>query len=105
MTITLEQIRPDDQRHTSQLPRGEVCQNTVVLNVDGTRREFTVFVRADVLPSFDTSLVYGDALLEELLRFNQAALNTVLSTVGKYRRGGEVSLPTVLSSEASRVGT
>jgi hypothetical protein len=96
MQIVLEGIHSNDQRTVNEVARGEVLTQTVVLSVDGRPREFTVSVSANPLPKFDASIVAGDELLEELLRFEPAALNRLCSLVGKYRRGVPPSLPMLL---------
>lgn len=96
MKLQLEAIRSDDPRISTQLEKGEVVEHRVVIDVDGSPRTFSVFLEANVLPSLDASLVYGDALLEELLRFEPRALSTLYHSVGKYRRGAPPSLPLVL---------
>lgn len=101
MKVILESIRSDDGRATAELARDEIIEHRVELDVDGRRRTFVVFLRAGVLPSIDASLVYGDALLEELLRFEPEALNTLYSIVGKYRRGKATSFPLVLADTDS----
>jgi hypothetical protein len=96
MQIVLEEIRSNDQRTVNEVARGEVLTQTVLLSINGRPREFTVSVHANPLPSFDASVVAGDELLEELLRFEPAVLNRLCSLVGKYRRGVSPSLPTLL---------
>ena len=97
MKIVLKDIRCDDGRTTSDLAQDEIVEHAVALDVDGGHRTFSVFLRANVLPHLDASVVYGDALLEELLRFDPEALNKLYSVVGRQRRGSKVSLPLVLS--------
>ncbi|WP_266219371.1 hypothetical protein [Paraliomyxa miuraensis] len=96
MKILLQAIRSADQRTPEQLETGEVVEQEVVVEVDGTLRTFRVFLRANVLPSFDASMIYGDPLLEELLRFEPRALSTLYRIVGRYRTGSPISLPVTL---------
>jgi hypothetical protein len=96
MKLQLEAIRSEDPRSSTQLEKGEVVEHRVVIGVDGSSRTFSVFLQANVLPSFDASLIYGDPLLEELLRFEPRALSALYHSVGKYRRGVPPSLPLVL---------
>ncbi len=96
MQLVLERIHSDDQRTLAELARGEVVKQAVAIRVDGHLREFTVCVRTNVLSNFDASVVYGDELLEELLRFDPATLNTLYGLVGKYRRGVRPDLPKLL---------
>ena len=96
MKLLLEAIRSDDPRTSAQLENGEVVEHQVVIDVDGLRRTFSVFLRANVRPSLDASLIHGDPLLEELLRFEPRALSVLYHTVGKYRRGAAPALPLVL---------
>lgn len=103
MKIQLEAIRSDDARTSAQLEKGEVVQHEVIVGVDGASRTFHVFLRANVLPSFDASMIYGDPLLEELLRFEPRALSVLYHSVGKHRAGTTPRLPLVLvdSDDAS----
>ena len=88
MKVQLDRIASADLRRTAELRRGEVVAHEVTLTVnDGPAQLFSVFVRANVLPGLDASIVNGDELLEELLRFEPEALNKLLSIVGRYRRG------------------
>lgn len=97
MKVLLESITSTDPRSTAELTRGEIVPHQVSVSVeDLAPRTFSVFVKANVLPGMDASLVYGDALLEELLRFEPAALNRLYSMVGRYRRGLKPSLPVLL---------
>ncbi len=96
MRIRLEHITPDDERATAQLEPGEIVEHQVELDIDGRPRSFTVYLRANVLPDLDASVVYGDELLEELLRFEPAGLSRLYSAVAKHRRGEPSSLPLVL---------
>jgi len=96
MKIQLESIRSHDKRAVDQLARGEVVEHEVEVTVDGHRRTFVVYFKANVLPSFDAGLLYGDELLEELLRFEPEALSTLYSAVGKHQRGVLASLPLLL---------
>jgi hypothetical protein len=96
MTIQLVRIDSSDRRVSAELQAGEVVTHEVVVSIDGRSRTFRVYVKAKVLPAFDAVVVYGDELLEELLRFEPAALNALYQAVGKYRRGTSVSLPLIL---------
>jgi hypothetical protein len=96
MQLVLERIHSDDQRTVAEIPPGEVVTQAVAIRVDGKLREFTVFLRANVLSNLDASVVYGDELIEELLRFDPATLNTLYGLVGKYRRGVRPDLPAML---------
>lgn len=96
MKVVLKEIRCDDDRTTSDLAQDEVVEHRVELDVDGRGRTFVVFLRANVLPHLDASVVYGDALLEELLRFEPGALNSLYAAVGRRRRGLVVDLPLLL---------
>lgn len=105
MRVVLERIRGADARETSSLATGEVVEHDIDVLIDGHRRAFRVFLKANVLPGLDASMVYGDALLEELLRFEPAALNKIYSTVGQFRREGQTALPVVVldgTSEAAQ---
>jgi hypothetical protein len=93
MKVILHRIHRDP---AADLGQTDLVECRVDLEVDGQPRAFTVFVRPNVLPEFDASVVYGDPLLEELLRFEPNALNTLYATVGKHRRGATVALPLVL---------
>ena len=104
MKIRLERMKSSDMRSTRQLARGEVVETAVDISVDGIEHRFTVYVKANVQRSFDASLIYCDAKLEDLLRFEPAALNLVCSLVGKYRRGEEIGLPLVLVDSTSPDG-
>ena len=101
MKVVLESIQSDDARRTAELARGEILEHRIALNIDGSLRDFTVFLRANVLADLDASLVYGDELLEELLRFEPRALNRLYSTVGKHTRGIEISLPAVVLDQTT----
>ncbi len=96
MKICLEHITPDDARATVQLEAGEIVTHEVELEVDGRPRTFTVYLKADVLPDVDASVVYGDELLEELLRFEPAGLSRLYRAVARCRRGERLALPLVL---------
>ncbi len=96
MKIVLRHITPDDGRSTADLEPGEVVKNEVELDVDGRSRRFSVYLRADVLPDVDASLVYGDKLLEELLRFEPAGLSRLCRAVARHRRGDLQALPLAL---------
>ncbi len=105
MEIVLKSIESDDARRTAELAQDGVLEHRIVLTIDGRSRDFTVFLRANVLAGLDASLIYGDQLLEELLRYEPRALNKLYSTVGKHRRGASVSLPVVvLGHEAGSTG-
>ena len=101
MKIVLESIQSDDARGTAELTQDEVLQYRIMLNIDGKSREFRVFFRTNVLSGLNANLVYGDELIEELLRFEPGALNTLYSTLGKHRRGKLVSLPLVVLDQSS----
>lgn len=96
MTIRLEAIRSNDTGSSAQLGMGDLVEYEVDLDVDGARRTFRVFSRANVRPGFDASLLYGDPLLEELLRFEPRALSVLYRSVGKHGAGTSVELPLVL---------
>jgi hypothetical protein len=96
MRIQLEAIHSADERTSAQLETGEVVEHQVVVSVDGARRTFLVYLRANVLPSFDASLIHGDPLLEELLRFEPRALAILYRNVGKCRAGAAPVLPLLL---------
>lgn len=97
MKVQLDRIEAADARNTAELSRGEVVTQQVTLTInDGPPRQFVVSLQANVLPGFDASLLNGDELLEELLRFEPEALNKLLSTVGRYRRGQPPELPVLL---------
>lgn len=96
MKLLLEAIRSDDPRTSAQLDEGEVVEHQVVIDVDGLRRTFSVFLRANVRPSLDASLIYGDPLLEELLRLEPRALSVLYHSVGRFRRGAAPVLPLML---------
>jgi hypothetical protein len=96
MRIRLKQITPDDERTTAQLEPGEIVEHAVELDIDGRLCTFTVFLRANVLADLDASVVYGDELLEELLRFEPAGLGRLYRVVAKRRRGDLLDLPLVL---------
>lgn len=96
MKVSLERIISDDTRRTAQLEPGEIVVHRVELKVDDRPRSFDVFFEAKVLPGFDASVVYGDELLETLLRFEAAALNDVYAAVARLRRGEPVQLPLLL---------
>lgn len=104
MKILLEAIRSEDQRKSAQLETGEVVEHQVVVGVDGHSRVFRVFLRANVLPSFDASMIYGDPLLEELLRLEPRALSDLYHSVGKHRAGFPPRLPLVLVDSDDAVG-
>ena len=98
MKVQLVSITSDDTRHTVELSTGEeVAHRVTVVVEECAPRTFSVFVKAHVLSGIDASLVYGDALLEELLRFEPAALHQLYSLVGRFRRGLPLSLPVVLA--------
>lgn len=96
MTIRLEHIDSSDHRTTDQLHSGEVVDHQVIVSFDGRPRTFSVYLKANVLPGFDASLIHGDELLEEVLRFEPAALSVLYNAVGNYRRRIPVELPMVL---------
>ena len=96
MKVVLRQITPDDERATAQLATGEIVSHEVELDIDGRPRTFSVYLKADVLPDIDASVVYGDELLEELLRFEPAGLSRLCRAVAKRRRGEPVVLPFVI---------
>ncbi len=96
MRIRLKRITPDDERTTAQLEPGEIVAHEVKLDIDGRPRTFTVYLEADILPDLDTSIVYGDELLEELLRFEPAGSSRLYRAVAKLRRGELLTLPLVL---------
>ena len=105
MKVVLERIGSADARATSELATGEVVEHRLDVLIDGhNRRAFTVFLKANVLPGLDASIVYGDELLEELLRFEPASLNSIYSLVGKFRRNGEVDLPAIILDETISSG-
>lgn len=93
MRLQIVRIVPDDRRKTSELAAGEVVHHAVELHVEGEAMTFDVTLKAKVLGGFDASLLYGDEPLEELLRFFPAAQSSVLSAVGRFRRGERVDLP------------
>ncbi len=97
MKIVMVNIRSDDGRTTAELAPDEVVEHRVELHLDGRHRTFDVFLRANVLSRLDASVVYGDSLLEELLRFEPEALSKLYATIGRRRRGLEVVLPVVLA--------
>lgn len=99
MNVVLESIASADERAIGELDVNEVVEHRVELRINGEPRSFTVFLRANILDDVDASIVFGDELLEELLRFNPAALNTLYSAVGRRRRGKEVALPLTLATE------
>jgi hypothetical protein len=96
MKIRLKHITLDDERATAQLKPGEIVVHEVELDIDGRPRTFSVYLKANVLPGFDASVVYGDELLEELLRFESAGLSRLYQAVAKRRRGELSALPLVL---------
>ncbi len=96
MKIRLRQITPDDERVTADLQPGEIVAHEVDLDVDGRPRGFIVYLKADVFPDVDASVVYGDELLEELLRFEPAGLSRLYRAVARRRRGELLLLPLVL---------
>lgn len=100
MRVVLQDVRSDDARTSAELARGEVVEHHVDLQIDGETRTFTVFVRANVLPQLDAGVVYGEALLEELLRFDPGALNELYAAVGRRRRGQSIALPLTLVDES-----
>lgn len=104
MKIRLEQIDSKDRRTTAEFARGEIIEHDVLLSINGRSRAFKVYLKANVLPAFDASLVYGDELVEELLRFQPAALSTLCSLVGQFRRRKDLNLPVILldDDEAER---
>ncbi len=97
MNVVLESIASADGRGLHQLEAGEVVEHRVALRINGSPRSFTVFLRANILDDLDASIVYGDELLEELLRFDAQARGTLYSAVGQTRRGKDVALPLVLA--------
>jgi hypothetical protein len=96
MEIKLLKIASDDSRLISKLQKDEIVEHKVQLSINSLPRTFTVFLRANVLPQFDASVLYGDELLEELLRFEPAALSTIYKFVGQFRRGHLPLLPHLL---------
>ena len=86
-------MTPDDNRRTADLAVGEIVHNAVHLDVEGAEMTFDVRLRAKVLDHFDASMLAGDESLTELLRFQPATLNAVLSAVGKVRRGAAIQFP------------
>jgi hypothetical protein len=96
MKIQLEAIASDDERTPVQLEAGEVVEHEVIVGIDGTPRTFRVYLQANVKPTFDASMLYGDPLLEELLRFEPRALSILFRSVGKHRSGAAPALPIVL---------
>lgn len=101
MEIKLLKIASDDSRLTSQLQKDEIVEHKVQLSINSLPRTFTVFLRANVLPQFDAGVLYGDERLEELLRFEPAALSTIYKLVGQFRRGNPPLLPHLLCKEFS----
>jgi len=102
--VVLERIRSYDPRATADLATGEVVEHSVDVSIDGRRRAFSVFLRANVLPNLDASMIHGDVLLEELLRFEPAALSKICSLVGQHRRKpGQVELPAVVLEPADDI--
>ena len=91
--MQLLSVFPDDQRTTPQLKKGEVVSNRVEISTGEKILVFTVFIRANVLPAFDASLVYGEPSLEDHLRHRPDALNRILGAVGRIRKGQQISLP------------
>jgi hypothetical protein len=98
MNVVLESITSADGRDVSELDVGEVVEHEVELRINGAPRSFTVFLHANILEDVDASIVYGDELLEELLRFEPVAVNKLYSAVGRTRRGKVVVLPLVLAA-------
>lgn len=96
MKVHLKHITPDDERTTAQLEPGEIVAHEVELDIDGRARTFTVYLKANVLPDLDASVVYGDELLEELFRFEPAGLNSLYRAVAKRRRGERLALTLAL---------
>lgn len=96
MKICLERITPDDKRTTADLEPGEIVMHEVELNIDGQPRTFAVYLKANVLHDLNAGVVYGDRLVEELLRFEPAGLNRLYRAVAKRRRGELLALPLVL---------
>lgn len=102
MQITITDIHPSDKRQISAVPPGEIVEDVVTLSVNGVPMRFKVTILARPLTGFQGSIVNGEARLEELLRFEPEALSTVLSMVGKTRRGGQLEYPIFL---VDRVGS
>ncbi len=96
MKIRLDSIQSSDSRRSDRLDDGEVVEHQIRLDINGASRSFRVSLRARVMPDFDASTLYGDPLLEELLRFRPAALATLYRCVGRYRAGTPPKLPLVL---------
>lgn len=101
MLIRLEAITSDDPRTTAALTAGEVVEHAVELSVDGRRRVFRVHLRAKLLAGFDASIIHGEPLLEELLRFEPQAASALFAAVGRFRRGEAPPLPLVLIDTGS----
>lgn len=93
MRLRIIDVSPDDARRTADLDVGEIVHHDVALEVEGTEMHFDVLLRAKVMGSFDASILHGDEALTELLRFRPAALNAVLTVVGRMRRGQVVEMP------------
>lgn len=99
MNIELEQIDSDDDREVDQLAVGESITHRVPLRVDGQPRSFFLYLeRARAVARTNAGLLYGDALLMELLRFDPEAQRKLYAAVGQHRRGQLDSLPLVLSA-------
>jgi hypothetical protein len=93
MSIRLVAIESDEVRRTSRIPAGAVVEHSVVLEIDGGRRSFRVFLRVRPLTGWDASLVHGDDLLETLLRCEPIALARLYAAVARFRREGSCPLP------------
>ncbi len=96
MRIVLRHITPDDDRTTTQLKTGEVVSHEIELEVDNRSQRFSVYLQAGALHDIDASVVYGDELLEELLRFEPAGLSRLCRAVAQHRRGESPTLPLTL---------
>ena len=96
MKIQLQHIAPDDERLTAQLEPGEVVAHDVKLEIGSRSRTFAVYLKANVLPDIDASVIHGDKLLEELFRFDPAGLSELYRAVARCRRGERLALPLVL---------
>lgn len=95
MRIQLERIESADTRRTAELKQDEVVAHDVTLTInDGPPRTFQVSLTALAPPHI--GLLNADELLQELLRFEAAALGRLLQTVGHLRRGRPVELPMLI---------
>lgn len=99
MRLRIVEITPDDERSTAGLSPGEVVHHRVEIEVEGEPMSFDVALEAKVLAGFDASVLHGDQALEELLRFCPAALNAVLTSVGRVRRGHRIDLPIEIEAD------